>query len=105
GKLAKPGFDAPPALPVNVFLLSDGQITWGEPDVAALTARFEATCPFRTQFHCYRTGLGADNQELFTALTRKGGGVFQCLAEADLAATAVAHKHQCLQVEKVHFVG
>src|SRR5208282_2086302 len=56
-------------------------------------------------FHCYRTGLGADNLELFEALTRRGGGIFNCLTEADLNAAASAHRQQCLQVERVYFVG
>jgi hypothetical protein len=93
-----------PEQPVNVFVLSDGQITWGESDVNALVSRFESRCP-KCRFHCYRTGLGADNLELFTALTRRGGGVFSCYSEADLAAAAVAHRNQCFTVESAHFVG
>ena len=103
-RLIKPGFDVPPATALNVFVLSDGQITWGEPDVAHLLGRFEARCPLTTRFHCYRTGIGADNQELFEALTRKGGGIFNVFGQADLAA-AGAHRQQCLEVEKVRFVG
>src|SRR5207249_4470623 len=55
--------------------------------------------------YCYRTGLGADNLELFDALTRRGGGIFNCFAEADLAAAAQAHRNQCFQVEQVRLVG
>src|SRR5262249_53288362 len=87
--------------PVNVFLLSDGQLTWGETNVSQLTARFESRCSGLVRFHCYRTGLGADNLELFEALTRRGGGIFNCFNEEELAATAVAHRHECFQVEKV----
>jgi hypothetical protein len=104
-KLIQPGFDIAKETPVNVFLLSDGQITWGEPDVAALVARFESRCPYATRFHCYRTGLGAENLELFEALTRKGGGIFNCFTGADLAAAARAHRAQCFQVERVSLVG
>src|SRR5262249_6227827 len=75
-RLAHPGFEQTPGLPLNVFLLSDGQVTWGEPDVAHLVGKFEGRCPFSTRFHCYRVGLGAENLELFEALTRKGGGIF-----------------------------
>ncbi|HEV3257912.1 MAG TPA: VIT domain-containing protein [Gemmataceae bacterium] len=104
-RVVRPGFDVPDGTPLNVFLLSDGQITWGESDVAPLVARFESRCPFATRFHCYHTGLGADNSELFEALTRKGGGIFNCFGEASLAAAAVAHRNQCLQVEKVSLAG
>ncbi len=96
-KLVRPGFDVAAGTNLDVFLLSDGHITWGEPDVAALVARFEQRCPYATRFHCYRTGLGEENGELFEALTRKGGGVFQCFGEAELEAAARAHRSQCLQ--------
>ncbi len=103
-KLARPGFDLPAGTPLNCFLLSDGQITWGSDDVASLTARFEKRCPYPTRFHCYRTGLGAENLELFEALTRQGGGIFNCFGEADLAAAAQAHRNHCLKVQSVRFV-
>jgi hypothetical protein len=104
-KLVQPGFVADSAAPLNVFLLSDGQITWGEDNAAALAARFEARCPVPMRFHCYRTGIGADNQELFEALTRRGGGIFNCYGEAELAACAAAHRSQCLQIDSVKIVG
>jgi tetratricopeptide (TPR) repeat protein len=103
--LAKPGFEIKPGTPVNVFLLSDGQITWGERGVGPLVTRFEERCHFLPRFHCYRTGLGAENLELFEALARRGGGVFNCFTEADVPAAARAHRHQCLQVERVSVVG
>jgi hypothetical protein len=104
-KLVKPGFDIVPGTPLNVFLLSDGHITWGESQVQSLAAQFESHSSFPTRFFCYRTGIGAENQELFEALTRKGGGVFNCFSEADLNAAAEAHRNQCLQVERVSVAG
>jgi hypothetical protein len=104
-KLAAPGFDLAEGTPLNVFLLSDGHITWGESDVAALVARFEQHCPYPTRFHSYRTGLGEENSELFEALTRRGGGVFQCYSEMEVAAAAKAHRSQCLRFQRVRFVG
>jgi hypothetical protein len=103
-KLATAPFVAERPQPLNIFLLSDGQITWGESNVNSLAANFETRCPVATRFHCYRTGLGADNLELFSALTRRGGGVFNCFTEPDLAAAAVAHRNQCFQVERVSLV-
>ena len=61
------------------FLLSDGHITWGQSDVARLTARLQSRRTSPTHFYCYRTGLGSENIELFEALARNGGGVFQLL--------------------------
>jgi hypothetical protein len=104
-KIVQPGFEVQLGTPINVFLLSDGQITWGEPDVGTLVARFDSRSSFPTRFFCYRTGLGADNSELFEALTRRGGAVFNCFNEADLASAAEAHRNQCLQVERVSLAG
>jgi hypothetical protein len=103
--LTHPPFEVEAGAAVQCFLLSDGHVTWGESDVNKLVSRFDNRCPFPTRFNCYRTGLGAENQELFAALTRKGGGVFNCFTEADLANAAKAHRTQCLQVERVRFVG
>ena len=103
-KVVKPGFRLTEGTPLNVFVLSDGQITWGEADVNPLVARFEKTCPYPTRFHCYRTGLGADNLELFQALTRRGGGIFNCFGEADLTAAAGAHRQHCWQINSVALV-
>jgi tetratricopeptide (TPR) repeat protein len=103
-KLVQPGFDVPTGAPLNVFLLSDGQITWGESEVGPLVSRFDGRCPFPTRFHCYRTGIGADNLELFEALTRRGGGIFNCYTKDQIEAAARAHRHQCFQVERVSIV-
>jgi hypothetical protein len=104
-QLVEPGFDIPSGTPLNVFLLSDGQVTWGESEVAPLVARFENRCPFATHFYCYRTGLGAENDELYEALTRRGGAIFNCFSEDDLPAAARAHQSECLQIERVNLVG
>jgi hypothetical protein len=104
-KLARPGFDVQAGTPLNVFVLSDGQITWGEREVNPLVARFEERSPFTSRFHCYRTGLGADNLELFQALAHRGGGVYNCYNDADIAAAALAHRSECLRIENVHFTG
>jgi hypothetical protein len=104
-RLCKPGFDIAPGTPLSCFLLSDGHLTWGETDTAALVSRFEKRCPYRVRFHCYRTGLGEENAELFEALTRTGGGVFTCYGEADLPAAALAHRRECLKVERVRLTG
>lgn len=103
--LVKPGFEVSKETPVNIFLLSDGHVTWGEADSRTLVARFDEHCPFPTQFNCYRLGIGAENIALFEALTRRGGGVFQCLNEKELDAAAAAHRNHCLRVERVRFVG
>lgn len=104
-RLAHPSFSIDEQTRVNAFLLSDGQITWGEADVASLVARFDSSCPWPTRFFCYRTGLGAENIELFEALTRRGGGIFNCFSDADVPAAARAHRTQCMQLDRVRLEG
>jgi hypothetical protein len=103
--LCKPPSGAVSGAPLNCFLLSDGNVNWGETNPSALVARFEKACPFRTRFHCYHTGLGEENAELFEALTRSGGGVYACHGAGELAAAAQAHRRECCHVERVRFVG
>jgi tetratricopeptide (TPR) repeat protein len=91
--------------PLEVFLLSDGQITWGNRDTNSLVASFESKCPYSARFHCYTIGLGAENTELFQALTRRGGGIYPCYTEAYLPYAARAHRNHCLLVERVSFKG
>lgn len=104
-KLVTPGFAIEKNTPIACFLLSDGHLTWGETEVAPLVSRFRKRCPHPTRFYCYRTGLGEENAELYDALTRDGGGTFQCYGEAEVAAAAKAHRRQCLVVEKLRFEG
>lgn len=91
--------------PLEIFLLSDGQVTWGNRDTNSLVANFESKCPYSARFHCYSIGLGAENLELFQALTRKGGGIYPCYSEAYLPYVARAHRSHCLLVERVSFKG
>ncbi|MBN2489281.1 MAG: hypothetical protein JXQ29_00325 [Planctomycetes bacterium] len=89
---------------VNVFLLTDGQLTWGETDLERLVRGFEARAPFTPRFFCYRTGLGAENLELFEALARRGGGVFNVFHEEQAARAALAHRRPCFVVDAVRIV-
>jgi hypothetical protein len=43
--------------PVNIFLLSDGQVNWGRTEANQVVARFENNAKFSYRFFCYRTGL------------------------------------------------
>ncbi len=96
--------DVKPGTPLNVFLLSDANLTWGEGEIPALAAKFQQSANPRL-LYCYRTGIGAENTELFEALTRNGGGIFQCYGRGDLAKVALAHRSHCLQVTSVRFEG
>jgi hypothetical protein len=86
---------------LELFLLSDGQISRGESDVATLTARLVQQLPNRARWHCYRDKDGMENLELFSTLTRKGGGVYT----RDSEAIQLAHRRSDWLIEKIRFEG
>ncbi len=104
-RLRKPDFAVKDGTPLNVFVLSDGHITWGETDTNTIVSRYETNSPYPSRFYCYRVGMGAENAELFDALARNGGGVFNCFSEPELNAAATAHRNLCFTVEGIRFVG
>lgn len=87
---------------LDVFLLTDGALSWGERDAETLVRRFR-TSGWQARFFAYRTGLGAENLELLRRLTA-GGGVFNCLSESSIPACAVAHQAPGLRIENVQVV-
>lgn len=90
---------------VNFFVMSDGHATWGNRDLSPLVKRFASRCHYQPMFHCYRTGIGSENLSLYQALTRRGGGIFNCYTPAEMKAASTAHRKQCWQIERVSFVG
>lgn len=89
--LAAPPFAVGTDAHLDAFLLSDGVLDWGDSAVETMAQRYDATSPFITRFFVYRTGLAADNLELFAALTRRGA-IFNCFSAADLPACSTAHQ-------------
>lgn len=84
--------------PLHVMLLSDGQVNWGELDAGRLE---HALGTRDVRFFCYRTGLSAENLELFERLTRKGGGIFNVFTEDMVERAALAHRRACLVLSKI----
>ncbi|MCB9616286.1 MAG: hypothetical protein H6721_00765 [Sandaracinus sp.] len=88
---------------LDVFLLSDGALSWGERDADTLVRRFAARSPWQARFFAYRTGLGAENLELLRRLA-SSGGVFNCLSRSSLAGCATAHQQTGFFVERARLV-
>ncbi|MBW2456590.1 MAG: hypothetical protein JRI68_18880, partial [Deltaproteobacteria bacterium] len=75
--------------PLDLFLLSDGAATWGQSDRFAMS---KALGKQATLF-AYRTGLSGTDVSALEHLTRESGGaVFSLVGEAELPATAKAHR-------------
>jgi hypothetical protein len=80
-----------------VFLLSDGEITWGADTPAAL-ARDHADL-FSRRWICYSFGSVPANRRLFEELARKGGQIVQVGQGQDLAEAARAHRYPVYRFE------
>lgn len=89
---------------LDVFLLSDGSLNWGETAPETLVAEFTAQAPWQARFFSYRLGIGGDNPQLYQALTKSGGAVFNCEAAA-LQACGTAHQAAGLLLKSVTVVG
>lgn len=101
--LARPPF-AGAAPELDVFVLTDGAVSWGESDVASMIQGFEARSRWNARFFAYRTGLGAENLSLLSALTRRGA-VFNCLSTDSVPACATAHHASGMRIDRVEVVG
>ncbi len=88
----------------DLFVLSDGGVTWGESDRHAIAARLadgRASALF-----AYRTGQAGGDAALLEHLAReRGGAVFSLFGESELAAAAVAHTHRPWEIERVALAG
>ncbi|HSA23297.1 MAG TPA: VIT and VWA domain-containing protein, partial [Myxococcota bacterium] len=95
---------APDGAPTTAFLLSDGQITWGLAEVAALVKKHAAAQKLR--WICYRFGENAANQALFDELTRQTAGrTVNVLSQAEIPAAASAHRKAAARLEAVEVQG
>lgn len=88
----------------TAFLLSDGQITWGQTEVQAMARRHPSASALR--WMCYRFGESAVNQALFDELSRASAGrTVTVLAESEIPAAAAAHRRPAAVLEGVEVLG
>jgi len=103
-KLAKaPDIKAGSKTDADVFVLSDGSITWGGRDLDAMIGRYKTERVLGGRIFAYRTGLGAENLALYHKLTRQGA-IFNCMTQADLAKCFVAHRSAGVTIDKIDVV-
>jgi tetratricopeptide (TPR) repeat protein len=89
---------------VTAFLLSDGNVTWGQSNVDALISRHAASETLR--WVSYRVGESAVNAELFDALARASGGrVVNVLSGEEVPAAARAHRAASVVLTRVGVKG
>ena len=86
----------------NLFLLSDGAVTWGEGDAHALST---TTAPRHALF-AYRTGQAGSNTRLLQHLARESGGaVFSVVGESEVEAASKGHRSESWSIQKVSVQG
>jgi tetratricopeptide (TPR) repeat protein len=89
---------------VTAFLLSDGNVTWGQSNVEELISRHPAAETLR--WVSYRFGEASVNTDLFDALARSGGGrVVNVLSGAEVEAAARAHRAASVVLARVGVKG
>ncbi|WNG54477.1 DUF2135 domain-containing protein [Archangium gephyra] len=89
---------------VTAFLLSDGNVTWGQSNVEELISRHPAAETLR--WVSYRFGEASVNTDLFDALARSGGGrVVNVLSGAEVDAAARAHRAASVVLARVGVKG
>ena len=107
--LAKPSWLKKQSAPkgrADIFMLSDGQLNWGNTQIDQLLARFHKTKVWKnTRFFAYQTGIGSENLNLFRRLVRQGGALFPCLGRSELKRCATAHTKPAMFLEKVEVKG
>jgi len=88
----------------DLFLLSDGAVTWGEGDLYALSKAMRS--PLAGPLFAYRTGLAGTATRTLQHLTRESGGaVFSVVGESQIAEAAVAHRSRPWQLARVELAG
>lgn len=104
--LAKPKWKTGSRKSLDVFVLSDGQMNWGESQADAVLAAFQRKSVWKNpRFFAYQLGIGSENTALMQRLVRKGGALFSCLGRSELARCATAHQRKALFVEQVAVKG
>ncbi|MCK4711168.1 MAG: VWA domain-containing protein, partial [Gammaproteobacteria bacterium] len=93
----------------DLFLLSDGAITWGEKESFFISESLKKNIHnYHTvnQLYTYRLGQSGENAKLLTHLTREiGGGSYQLSNDTDLNQLAGAHKMVPWKIESVNLNG
>ena len=104
--LSKPRWRIKRGIPVDIFVLSDGQLNWGETNIEGAISRFRKTRPFgATRFFTYHLGIGSENATFQQRLAREGGAQFSCLGKAELPRCAIAHTRPSMLLEEVQIKG
>lgn len=75
--------------PKNIFLLSDGNITWGEPDVYMILGKMQK----QDKLYCFNTGMSGTSLNTLEQLSREtGGAVYSVTSEDEVTSASKAFR-------------
>ena len=89
---------------LDVFVLSDGGLNWGDTGLSSLMGRYTDETPWQARFFSYRIGIGAENTALYQALAQGGGAVFNCEGGALVVTCATAHHGSGIVLQSVELL-
>ncbi len=85
----------------DIFLLSDGGITWGEDNLYALSQSLSSHTLF-----AYNTGLDGTDTRILNHLSRESGGaVFSVVGEAEINKASIAHRSRPWRLSSIQVEG
>ncbi len=86
---------------VDLFLLSDASITWGNRDLHVVANSLK-----NNRLFGYKTGItGTDNNALDQLARTSGGAIFSIAGEAEIKQASTAFKKQAWKIEKIKMNG
>ena len=86
----------------DLFLLSDGAVTWGEMNIHQLSKTFSQ----QGSLFAYKTGMSGTATGVLEHLTRESGGaVFSVVNEEEVASAATAHRRRPWELLDVTVAG
>ena len=86
----------------DLFLLSDGALTWGEDDLYALSATSNSGGPI----FAYQTGFSGTDTRVLNHITRESGGaIFSVVGEAEVQKASTAHRGRPWKIVGVDIAG
>ncbi len=89
----------------DLFLLSDGAITWGEGDAFLLSEQLKRGGKVGSIF-AYRTGLAGTDTRMLSHLTREtGGALFSVVGESEITQAVKAHRNRPFTLKSVKIPG
>ena len=91
---------------VDIFVLSDGQISWGHQMLDAMFAGFHKRSVWSfPRFFSYQMGFRGENTAVLRRFASGRGAFFPCIGQGGLLRCSTAHTLPAFQVQKVELKG